>query len=155
MRFKSQALQNLPLTGIKASNLINSVARRGRWRPVAICCASSTERKRRKRSRRRRRLTVSLNCPAVTIGNINAVCSAFLKRPPYSLWAYSTYTQASSAIMGLALVITRFTISDVTSKQQQPCHNSPYSSMALQYRGLLKLHVVLLLVTNSINGIRL
>lgn len=30
MRFKSQALQNLPLTGIKASNLINSVAWRGR-----------------------------------------------------------------------------------------------------------------------------
>lgn len=30
MRFKSQAVQNLPLTGIKASNLINSVAGRGR-----------------------------------------------------------------------------------------------------------------------------
>lgn len=30
MRFKSQPVQNLPLTGIKASNLISSVARRGR-----------------------------------------------------------------------------------------------------------------------------
>ncbi len=47
MRFKSQALQNLPLTGIKASNLINSVAGRGRGGPDVFFAAGKGRRRRR------------------------------------------------------------------------------------------------------------
>lgn len=47
MRFKSQALQNLPLTGIKASNLINSVARRGVGAGADVFVATGKGRRRR------------------------------------------------------------------------------------------------------------
>lgn len=143
MRFKSQALQNLPLTGIKASNLINSVARRGRWRLDAIFWPQVQKEEAEEKEEedddgdddeekgktRGKRLTVSLNWLAVTIRNINAVCSAFFKRVPFALNCSCILCEhtvprplASTAIMDLALVITHFTISDVTSKQQQPCH---------------------------------
>lgn len=53
MRFKSQALQNSPLTGIKASNLINSVARRGGGGLDVFFASGKGRRRRRRRVNRR------------------------------------------------------------------------------------------------------
>lgn len=78
-------------------------------------------------------MEVSLSWPAVTIRNINAVCSAFFKQ----LWtapAFSACMPNSSlaAITDPAKVITHLTISDVTSKQQQSCRRSARRVSAVQ-----------------------
>lgn len=98
--------------------------------------ASGRERgSRRRRGRNERKIDSIIKPAGCGHQNINAVFPASFKWTPFALNCSCVLCEhavprplASTAIMDLALVITHFQISDVTSKQQQPCQQSTHYS---------------------------
>lgn len=136
IRFKSQGVQNCLLTRIKVSNLINSTARD--VQRIDVFLSHVKEAKKKGKQVRMDGSVIKLVKPWLS-ATLMLSALLFLKRGPFALkhfWVLCEHTWlvASAAIIEPELVITHFTISHVTSKQQQSCHQRTHHAAVVQSR---------------------